>query len=151
MRLRMRQINVWTVLLVSASYVVVGIGTAMLAGVASSPAGVQGWRLAAWLLSVAVFGVHLVIERSRREARPGAARQIALQVALAVALGALGVAALGPVRSHWGEPHLLNVAILSLVAWPVLTGVPAFAAALTIVFLLDRLGARTRAARSRAG
>lgn len=147
----MQQIRVWTILLAGVAYVVVGIGTAMLAGVASSPTGVQGWRLAAWLLSLGVFGVHLVIERRRHEYRPGAARKIALQVALAVALGALGVAALGPMRSHWGEPHVLRLALLSLVAWPVLTGVPAFAVALTISIVLDRLGARTQASRSRAG
>ena len=147
----MRQIRVWTIVLASVAYVVVGIGTAMLAGAASAPTGVKGWRLAAWLLSLAVFGVHLAIERGRHEQRPGAARQIAWRVALAVALGALGAAALGPMRSHWGEPHMLRLAILSLIAWPVLTGVPAFAVAWVIVLVLDRLGVRSRASRSRAG
>ncbi|HSQ30423.1 MAG TPA: hypothetical protein VLN49_11270 [Gemmatimonadaceae bacterium] len=147
----MRQMRVWTILVAGVAYVVVGIGTALLAGAASSPTGVQAWRLAAWLLSLAVFGVHLAIERGRHEHRPGAARHIASQVALAVALGALGVAALGPMRSHWREPHMVRLALLSLVAWPVLTGVPAFAVAWMLVLILDRLGVRTRASRSRAG
>jgi hypothetical protein len=141
----MRQISRWTILLAAVAYVVVGIATAVLAGVASSPTGVQAWRLAAWLLSLAVFGIHLVIERGRHERRPGAGRRIALQVALAVALGGLGLAVLGPMRSHWGEPHMLRLVLLSLVAWPVLTGVPAFAVAFMIVFVLDRRSARTRA------
>jgi len=141
----MRQMRAWAVLLASIAYVVVGIGTAILAGVASSPPGVKAWRLAAWLLSLAIFGIHLAIERGRHAHR----LRVAVQVALAVALGALGVAAFGPVRSHWGEPHLLKLTVLSLVAWPVLTGAPAFAVALVVGFVLDRVATATQSSRSR--
>lgn len=132
-----------TILLAGIAYVVIGVGTAALAGVAAAPAGVKGWRLAAWVLSLAVFGIQLVIERHRR-ALP---RTIAARVALAVAFGAIGVAALGPVRSHWGEPHRLKLALPSLVAWPIITGVPAFVAALTIAYGFDRLTRRGGALR----
>jgi hypothetical protein len=131
----MHRIRRWTVLLASVAYVVIGVGTAALAGIATSPAGVKGWRLAAWLLSLAVFGIHVASARRR----PGGRSSAALEVALAVALGAFGVAALGPVRSHWGEPHLMRVALLSLIAWPLLTGVPAFGAALVAGYLIDRI------------
>ncbi|MEP6914743.1 MAG: hypothetical protein ABJC89_03825 [Acidobacteriota bacterium] len=62
----------------------------------------------------------------------------AVNVALAVALAAFALAALGPVRSHWRDAHLARVAVLSLVAWPVLAGVPAFIAALAGGHILER-------------
>jgi hypothetical protein len=127
------------ILIAGAGYVIVGIGTAYLAGAASSPAGVKGWRLAAWLLSLAVFVLHFVIERARRLP----ASRVALRVALGVGLGAFGVAALGPVRTHWGQPHLMHGAVLSLGLWPIATGVPAFGVALIAGFVIDRLGRGT--------
>jgi hypothetical protein len=135
-----RQSAVRTVLLASIAYVAVGVATAALAGAASSSAGVKGWRLTAWLVSLAVFSIHLAIERYRHVPHSSAA----LRVALAVALGAFGVAALGPLRSHWGEPQLVKMAALSLVLWPVLTGVPAFGVALVGGHVVDRLTGRTR-------
>lgn len=140
----MRHLRVWTVVLASAGYIVVGFGFAILAGMASSPTGVKTWRLAAWLFSLLIFGVHLAIERPRH----GSRRAAAVQVALAVALGALGVAILGPFRAHWGEPNLAKLALLSLVAWPLLTGVPAFVVALTIGVILDRVASDKQEARA---
>lgn len=136
MALRMRRLRVSTLLLASTAYVVVGIGTAMLAGTASSLGGVKGWRATAWLLSLVVFLVHLAVERRRAEGR----RSVAAHVALAVALGAFGVAALGPLRAHWAEPARFRLALLSIVAWPLLTGVPAFFAAFVMGALLDLAG-----------
>jgi hypothetical protein len=126
-------------LIASLAYVGVGIGTAALSAAASEPRGVKAWRVAAWVLSLGVFGLHVVFERRQTVSRSRAA----LDVALAVALGAFGVAALGPVRSHWGDPHLIRVAILSLAAWPLLTGVPAFCAALLVNFGIDHLSGHT--------
>ncbi|MDE3152034.1 MAG: hypothetical protein KGL93_07275 [Gemmatimonadota bacterium] len=136
----MRQVKAWTVVLASVAYVIVGMGTATLARAASSPAGVKAWRLAAWLFSLAVFGIHLAIERGRG----GRRLSVAIHVACAVALGACALAALGPVRGHWGEPHFLKLTALSLVAWPILTGVPAFAVALVVGVVLDRAETGTR-------
>ena len=133
------------ILLAGVAYVLIGIGTSMLAAGVSSLVGGKAWRLAAWLLSLIVFGVHLAIER-RRDPRPVRA---AARVALAVAIGAFGVAALGPVRMHWGEPARLKLIMLSLVAWPLLTGVPAFVVAFLVSIGLDRLAAGTQASPSR--
>jgi len=141
----MRARGVGTVLLAGAAYVLVGTGTATLAGLASSAAAVKGWRLAAWLLSLAVFALHFALERHRRARR----LRVAARVALAVAVGALGVAALGPIRTHWGEPSRPKLVVLSLVAWPILTGVPAFVVALLAGLLLDRAGADTKESHSR--
>jgi hypothetical protein len=126
--------GIWAVLLGAAAYVLIGTGTAVAAASVSSPTSVKVWRAAAWLLSAAVFTVHFAIVRGRHARR----FQLAGQIALAVALGALGVAVLGPVRSHWTEPSRLKLALLSLVAWPVLTGVPAFTVALIGSLVLDR-------------
>lgn len=135
-----------TVLLAGVAYVAIGTGTTVLAGSASSLVGVKAWRLAAWLLSLAVFGLHFALERRRSNSH----LHVALQVALGVALGALGVAALGPVRAHWADPSRTKLTLLSLVAWPIITGLPAFAAALIGGMIFDRLGGTGQRSRSRA-
>jgi hypothetical protein len=144
---RMQPRRAGTVLLAGAAYVLIGIGTAMLAGMASSSAALKGWRLAAWLLSLVVFCVHFAVERNRDAPRVS----VAEHVALAVAIGAFGVAVLGPLRMHWGEAARLKLVMLSLVAWPILTGVPAFVVALLGGILLDRLTPGTQASRSHVG
>ena len=128
----------WTVLLAGAAYVLVGTTTAMLAGRASSPVAVKGWRTVAWLLSLAVFGIHVAYVRGRGDRR----LSVALQVALGVAVGALGLAALGPVRTHWADASRLKLVALSLLLWPLLTGIPAFVATLLAGFILDRVARR---------
>jgi hypothetical protein len=47
-------------------------------------------------------------------------------VATAVALGSFLLAVAGPLRSHWNSPDVGRTAVLSVVVWPLLTGVPAF-------------------------
>ena len=123
------------IVLAAAAYVLIGTGTSMLSAAAPSVALGKGWRLAAWVLSVMVFSIHFAIERQHHQ-RPV---RVATRVALAVAIGAFGVAALGPVRMHWGEPTRGKLVLLSLVAWPILTGVPAFVVALVGAVALDRL------------
>jgi|SRR5689334_5765740 len=143
---RLPQRSVAIILLAGAAYVVFGAGTVPLAEMLFPSAGAKVWRLAAWLLSLVVFGVHLSIERNR----PAARWTVALRVALGVAVGAFAVAALGPMRAHWGEPARAKLAALSLVAWPLVTGVPAFCVARIADYLLDRMTAGARSAPSRA-
>jgi hypothetical protein len=107
---------------------------------ASSPGEVKGWRLAAWLLGFGVFGIHFVSERHRHQRALG----VAVRVALAVALGAFGLAVFGPVRTHWGESSQLRLAAFSLIAWPLLTGLPAFLLALLGGRVLDQMHARAQ-------
>lgn len=130
--------RVQAVLIASVAYGAVGLATAMLSGAASSPGVAQVWRLTAWLLSFVIFAGHIAIARGGNKSRARAA----MDVALAVALGALVVAFLGPVRSHWGDPQRIKVALLSVVLWPVLTGLPAFAVALFAGVVLDRRAAQ---------
>lgn len=123
------------VLIACFGYVLVGMASSALAGGATTSRGTTTWRLVGWVLSLAIFVMHIVATR-RRHPLPGSGS--AADVAIAVAMGAFVLAALGPVRSHWSDPHLARVAVLSLVAWPVLTGVPAFGVALLARHLLDR-------------
>jgi hypothetical protein len=131
----MRPIGARAILLASAAYIVIGMGTAALARDASSVAGVKGWRLAAWLLSVGVFASHIAVLYRHHRSRPVFS---ASQVGVAVALGALGLAVLGPVRSHWSEPARIHMMALAVIAWPVLTGLPAFCVAVVVNYVMMR-------------
>ena len=127
-------------LLVAAVYAVVGVVTAALA---RSPQVTTFWRLAAWLLSLIAFLSHIAYEHFRLRST---ARNLALHVAAAVALGMFVLAAAGPVRTYWGTPRFWQVSVLSLVLWPIITGVPAFLAALVSGLILRRLGGRDKSA-----
>ena len=131
----MRQTRVSSILFATAAYVVVGAATAALAKSVSSPAAMKDWRLAGWLLSLIVFTTQFIVERTRHPKRV----TVAIDVAFSVALGALVLAAVGPVRTHFGEPSALRLALLSLIAWPVVAGVPAFLVALLGDALLDAM------------
>ena len=108
-------------LLAGLLYVVAGAVTAELARTAGTPGMAKFWRLAAWPLSLAVFLGHTGYEWARR-----APVRAAYHVALGAALGGWLLAAVGPVRSHWGAPDFTRAALLSLLVWPFLTGIPAF-------------------------
>lgn len=123
-------------ILAGLAYVVVGVVTAELAGAAGSARGRTAWRLAAWLLSLAVFIGHIMYDRGGERS----AGRTALHVAAAVALGAFGLALAGPVRSHWGAADFSRAVVLSVVVWPILTGIPAFVVALAAASLLRRQG-----------
>ena len=128
-------------------YGVVGIVTARLAGATPSPQMRTTWRLAAWLLSLATFFGHVTFERRRLRApvRKAAtyvdlpvgarfgklvAKRDELGVVLYNADTAFAWAGVGPVRMHWGGTDFRRVIGLSVVLWPIMTGVPAFLAAL---------------------
>jgi hypothetical protein len=141
----MRTIRIWMLIGASAGYIAAGSGTAILAGAVASPAAVKAWRWSAWLLSLLIFGLHFAGER-RFRTRPMSG---AVYLACAVALGATGVAALGPLRAHWAEPARGRLVLLSIVTWPLLTGVPAFVVAWSARLLLAR-ATRTPSPDSRA-
>ncbi len=116
-----------TAILVGAVYLAVGLISAALAGSAASHRMVVVWRLAAWVISAAAFGAHIWYEHTRPGNSP---RTTAWHTSVAVALGAFGLAVAARVHAHvtaTGNPHLLTFA---LVAWPLLTGLPAFVVAL---------------------
>ena len=94
------------------------------------------WRLAAWLICIVAFAIHILLEHFRHRNSP---RITALHAALSVAVGAFGLAIAANVhalRTGTGNQRLL---VLALVLWPLITGVPAFLAALVVAAVLARL------------
>ena len=77
--------------------VILGVLYAFVGIVFAVPAGhVKVWRLAAWVVSAVAYAAHICYERFRLRNSPPSA---ALHVALAVALGAFGLAVSANIHS----------------------------------------------------
>ncbi len=120
------------------------IRAAFLAGVAYFLVGkaftlpadhVQAWRIAAWIVSFAIYAAHIGYEHFRLRS---SARSTALHVAVGVAIGGFALAAAGLIRSLSGTSSLRPVWLLALVLWPVFTAIPAFLGALVAGTVLRR-------------
>ncbi len=120
------------VVLLAVFYAVVGIAFALPAS------HVRVWRLAAWVVSGVAFASHVGYERFRLHS---VALSAALHVAFAAALGALGLAIGALIHSlSAGSPSEHHrLLLVALVAWPVITGVPAFLVGFGASGLLARL------------
>jgi hypothetical protein len=116
------------VLLVGVLYLVAGLIAAALAKSAASNQIRVAWRLAAWVISAVGFATHIGYEQIRLRSSP---RTTALHAALAVALGAFGLAVAARLHSQ----HFPGFA---LVLWPVITALLAFAVALAAAAVLAR-------------
>jgi hypothetical protein len=90
---------------------------------------VRLWRLAAWLASATVGAAHLVYEHFRLKSSP---RVTALHAAGAVALGAFGLALAANIHDFGAVSGYRPRMLIALVAWPLLTAVPAFIIALVV-------------------
>jgi hypothetical protein len=120
------------VILLGAVYFAAGMTFGALAGTSSSHMRVA-WRLSAWLTSGAAFLAHIWHEHFRLRHSPATT---AMHASLAVGLGAFGLAVAANIHAlRSGSTHQGALA-LSLVAWPLLTAVPAFVVALVAAALL---------------
>jgi hypothetical protein len=126
-----RQPWVRAVLLLGLVYALVGVVFAVPA------THVQTWRLAAWVVSALGYAAHIAYERFRLQNPP---RSAALHVALAVALGAFGLAVGANIHSlsAGSTTEHRQLLLLSLGIWPVMTALPAFLVALGINAVLAR-------------
>ena len=121
----------WVILL-GVVYLVVGLTFGALAGGSSNR--MRAWRLSAWLTSAAAFLAHIWHEHFRLRHSPATT---AMHASLAVGLGAFGLAVAANIHAlRSGSAHQVALA-LSLVAWPLLTAVPAFVVALAAAALLS--------------
>ena len=120
------------------------IGAALLVGVVyfligrlfPQPAGhLRTWRLAAWVVSGAAYAAHIGYEHFRLRNSP---RVTALHVAVAVAIGAFGLAVAGMLHSMSTTPGIQPAWLLALIVWPAVTAVPAFLGALVAGIVLAR-------------
>ena len=89
------------------------------------------WRLAAWVVSAVVYGMHLAYERFGMRSSPWFA---AVHVAAAVALGSFGLAVAATLHRAFAAGMGADVRLyaLALFAWPTLTALPAFVVGLII-------------------
>lgn len=123
----MRLTKFWATLLCGAAYASVGLVFGALAANASSPELRALWRWAAWVLSAAAFGAHIVYEQRTLRNTPQIS---ALHVASAAALGAFALAVAANVhrlqsRATTANGHGLALG-LSLVIWPAMIMLPAY-------------------------
>jgi F0F1-type ATP synthase membrane subunit a len=124
------------VLLVGLAYLLAGLVFASLAKSAASDQARVAWRLAAWIISAAAFAAHIGYEQVRLRSSPATT---ALHVALAVAVGAFGLAASASLHAQSTQRHF---SAFALAAWPVLMALPAFVVALAAAAVLNRVKPR---------
>jgi hypothetical protein len=120
--------------------IIFGLGYAFVGIVFAAPdTNVKGWRLAAWVVSAVAYAVHVCYERFRLHASPPSA---ALHIALAVALGAFGLAAGANLHSFWvgSSSEHRRLLLLALGLWPLMTALPAFLVALGASWVLASAG-----------
>ncbi len=122
-----------TVILVGVVYLVVGIAFGTLAGWSASNQMRVTWRLLAFFVSAIAFAIHIGYEHLHFG---NSALVTAFRACLAVAVGAFALAVAANIHGQWvGSTHQRSL-IFALVAWPLLTAVPAFVVALISAALL---------------
>jgi hypothetical protein len=118
--------------------VLLGIGYALVGILFALPVThVHAWRLAAWVMSAIGYAAHIAYERFRLQNSPGSG---ALHVALAVAIGAFGLAVGANIHSLSIEStnQHRQLLLLALGIWPLITALPAFLIALGTNLVLAR-------------
>ena len=97
---------------------------------------VGGWRLAAWVVSGAVFAAHIAYEHFRFR---NTARLTAWHTSVGVAFGAFALALAANIHDLGSASGYRPRMLIALIAWPPLTAVPAFLVALAVAAVLARL------------
>ena len=118
-----------TAILVGVLYLAVGITSAALGGAAASNEMRSLWRWSAFGISAVVFAAHIAYEhfRLRNTARP-----TAWHASAAVAFGAFALAVAANIHDLGSASGYRPRMLIALVAWPLLTAVPAFIVALVV-------------------
>ena len=133
----MKSSAVRALLLCGVVYLVAGLVFGELAGRAATIDGRNAWRWAAWAVSAMAFGLHIVYEQVRIGS---SAKLTALRVALAVSIGAFGLAAAANIHAlRLSPPKHSTMMMLSLVIWPIMTALPAFVVALIAAVIVARV------------
>ena len=122
-------------LLFAAAYVVIGIAFGTFSDAATTNAMRLLWRRLAWLVSGIGFAAHIAYGHYRPRNVP---RTTAMQVSIAAALGAGGLALAANLHEWMAASRYRPSVAFALVAWPLLTVVPAFVVAMVGAALLNR-------------
>lgn len=116
-------------IIVGLLYFITGVTTASLAGAADSNQLRFLWRLSAFAISALVFAAHIAYEHYRRR---NTASWTAWHTSIAVALGGFGLAASANIHELSSNTPYRPRMLVAFIAWPLLTGVPAFMLAFVI-------------------
>lgn len=117
------------VILVGVLYAAVGLASSAVAGAATSNQMQFFWRLSAFVISGVVFAAHLAYEHFRL---CNAAWPTAWHASVAVAFGGFVLALAANIHDLGTPSGYRPRMLIALVAWPLLTGVPAFIVALVV-------------------
>src|SRR5258706_8544860 len=120
-------------ILVGLLYLAVGMTSAALAAAAASVPARSAWRLSAFVASGLVFAAHIADEHFRLH-HP--ARRTAWHASMAVALGAFALALVANIHDLGSASGYRPRMLVALVAWPLLTALPSFVAALCVAAAL---------------
>ena len=115
--------------LIGALYFLIGVAFSAFARWDASIATQETWNRLAFLLSGILFLIHLGHEHFRFR---HSARITATHVAIAVAIGAFGLALMANIHDLSSPSGFRPRMLVALLAWPLLTGVPAFIVALIV-------------------
>jgi hypothetical protein len=121
--------NKWIrITVLGVAYLAIGYGSTLFDQPFSGQ--VHFWRLAAWVASAVVYFAHLAYEYLRLANSP---TTTAIHVGLAVAIGGFLLAVAATTHAVMVSEHApFTRFLLALVAWPLITGVPAFLVTLVI-------------------
>ena len=123
------------VVVVGAVYFVVGYGSTLLDHPFSGQ--VHFWRLAAWVASGIIYLTHVTYEYFSLRNSPATT---ATNVALAVALGGLLLAVAATTHALMVSEHASYARLMiAWIAWPLITGVPAFVVTILLTTVLRLL------------
>ena len=134
------------VLLLAAAYLLIGIAFAAFSDWATTNAMHLMWRRLAWLVSGVGFAAHIAYGHFRLRNPP---RRTAMHASIAAGLGA-GALAVAANLHEWRAASSYRPSIaIALVAWPLLTVVPAFVVAMVAAAVLNRWRPRSEPNRVR--
>jgi nitrate reductase NapE component len=124
-------------ILVGLLYPAIAVASSELAAAVASSQMQFFWRLSAFVISGVVLAAHIAYEyfRLRNTMWP-----TAWHAALAVALGAFVLALMANIHDLVSASGYRSRMLIALVAWPILTAVPAFIVALVVAAVLQKLG-----------
>jgi uncharacterized protein YggT (Ycf19 family) len=123
------------VLLFAAAYLLIGLAFAAFSDWATSNATHLMWRRLAWLVSGVGFAAHIAWGHFRLGNAP---RTTAMHVSFAAALGAFGLAVAANGHEFMAASRYRPSIAIALLAWPLLTLIPAFVVAMIAAALLNR-------------
>ena len=123
-------------ILVGVLYVVIGFASAAMANRPAPASNQFAWRLSAFVGSAVLLVAHIWHERNRLHSP---ARLTAWHTAVGAALGGFGFALVANIHELAFATGYRPRMLVAFVAWPVLTGLPAFVAALILAAVLGRM------------